>query len=80
MGTRKVTITVCDSCGRPRQTYPWRITGGGTSKQLDLCVECSGPLTKLLNAATGHELFTPVTDEEIAAARRRRQELEDRGT
>lgn len=78
MGVRKVTITVCDSCQRQRQVHPWRITGGGSSKSLELCVECSSPLVRLLNLASGHDLFTPVTDDVIAAARRRRSELEDR--
>jgi hypothetical protein len=79
MGTRRVTVRVCDSCDRSRQVYPWRITGGGTSRTLDLCVECAAPLVRLLNTASGHDLYTPVSDETIAAARRRRQELEARG-
>lgn len=80
MGTRKVTVTVCDSCQRKRQIYPWRITGGGSSKSIELCVECGSPLVRLLNLASGHDLFKPVDDSVIEAARRRRQELEERGT
>lgn len=76
MGTRKVTITVCDNCQRQKPVARWRITHNGVTRTLDLCVECAAPLTRLHASIDAHDLFTPATEDDIAEARRRRLELE----
>ena len=69
-------MTVCDNCGKDRPVTQWRITHAGVSRTLDLCNECAGPVARLHQAGDHHDMYTPVADDQIAEARRRRAALE----
>lgn len=52
MAKKKVVLTVCDSCGKDRETQTWTVTSGsGRRYRGDLCPECGRPLEKLLESA-----------------------------
>ena len=76
MGTRRVSVTQCDSCRKVKSTASWRITTGGTTRTCDLCRECELPIRKVLAAvAGGYELYKPADASTIEEARKRRQNL-----
>ena len=72
MGIRRLTVTVCDNCGKDRLVTQWRITHVGVSRNLDLCSECAVPVARLHATGARHDVFSPATDEQIAQARLRR--------
>lgn len=76
MGVRKMTITICDNCERDRPVSKWRISHAGSAVTVDLCLECSIPLARLVDEERHGDLFEPVDDDVIARARERRDNLD----
>lgn len=73
---QRVDVVQCDHCKKVKPVTQWRVTHGGVTKTLDLCLECSAPIKRILATATdGYSLYRPADASRIEEARRRRQEI-----
>lgn len=52
MAKQRITVVLCDGCGRETETVGVRVgINGGPLRHLDLCASCRRPLEKVLDAA-----------------------------